>query len=69
MEPRATIRRNLDTCRRGPPLIQLMGYEQRENAVGVGGAWNVKHTHTNAHTVSLMIHRVDGTSDKDRTQP
>ena len=52
---------NLDTCKRGPPLIQLIGYEQRENAVGVGGAWNVKHTHTHTHTVSLVIHRVDGT--------
>ena len=41
-----------------------MGYEQREDAVGVGGAWNVKHT----YTVSLVIHRVDGTYGKDRTQ-
>ena len=52
MEPRATIRRNLDTCRRGPPLIQLIGYEQREDAVGVGGAWNVKHTHTHTQSVT-----------------
>ena len=54
---------NLETCRRGPPLIKLMGYELREDAVGVGGAWNVKHTHTHTHThtVSLVIHRVDGT--------
>ena len=48
---------NLDTCRPGPPLIKLMGYEQREDAVGVGGAWIVKHT----YTVSLVIQRVDGT--------
>ena len=39
--------------------MKLMGYEQREDAVRVGGAWNVKHTHT--HTVSVVIHRVDGT--------
>ena len=36
---------NLDTCRRGPPLIKLMGYEHREHAGGVGGAGNGKHTH------------------------
>ena len=98
-----------------------MGYEQREDAVGVGGAWNVKHTHThthsvtrdtqggwnlgqgsdpisthvgvaphqfnywamnigrtqwgagdqasaNTHTVSTVIHRVDGITGKDRKQ-
>ena len=44
------IGNNLDTCRRGPTLIKLMGYEQREDAVGVEGAWNVKHTHTHTHT-------------------
>ena len=60
MEPRATIRRNLDTCRRGPPLIQLMGYEQREDAVGVG-EHGMSNTHTHTHRVSLVIHRVDGT--------
>ena len=41
---------NLETCRRGPTLIKLMGYEQREDAVELGGAWNVKHTHTHTHT-------------------
>ena len=68
MEPRAMIGSNLETCKRGPPLIKLLGYEQREETVGVGGAWNVKHTHTHTHTVSLVIHRVDGTLGKDRTQ-
>ena len=49
-----------------PPLIKLMGYEHREDAVG--GAGNVKHTHT--YTVFTGIHRVDGTSgkNKNRTQ-
>ena len=64
------IKSNLDTCRRGPPLIKLMNYEQREDAVGVGGAWNVNytHAHTHTHTVSLVMHRVDGASRKDRTK-
>ena len=44
---------NLDTCRRGPPLVKLIGYEEREVAVGVGGAWNVKHTHTHTHAHSV----------------
>ena len=43
-----------------------MGYEHREDAVGEGGAGNVKHTHT--HTVSPVIHKVDGDKGKDRTQ-
>ena len=43
-----------------------MGYEHLEDAVGVWGAGNVKHTHT--HTVSPVIHTVDGASVKDRTQ-
>ena len=46
MEPRATIKRNLDTRRRGPPIIKLLGNQHREDAVGVWGAGNVKHTHT-----------------------
>ena len=37
---------NLDPCRRGPPLIKLIGYEYREDALGLGGAGNDKHTHT-----------------------
>ena len=49
MEPRAKIRRNLDTCMRGPPLIELMGYEHWGDAVGVGGANNGKYTHTYTH--------------------
>ena len=36
MEPRARIEHSLDICRRGPPQIKLMGYEYREDAVGVG---------------------------------
>ena len=47
------IKSNLDTCRRGPSLIKLMGYEQREDAVGVGGAWNVNYTHAHTHTHSV----------------
>ena len=38
MKPRARIGRNLDTCRRGPPLIKLMGYQHRAEAVGGGGS-------------------------------
>ena len=37
---------NLDTYWRGPPLIQLMGNEQREEALGVREAGKGKHTHT-----------------------
>ena len=48
------------------PIIKLMGYEHREIAVGGGRAGNGKHTHT--HTVSSVIHRVDGASDKDQKQ-
>ena len=57
---------NPDTCWRAPPLIKLMGYEQREEALGVRETGKGKHTHT--HTVSHVTHRVDGTSGKDRTQ-
>ena len=32
------------------PLIKLMCYEHREDAVGVRGAGNDKHTHTPTHT-------------------
>ena len=48
MEPlaRTRIGSNLDTCRRGSPLIKLIGYEYREDALGLGGAGNDKHTHT-----------------------
>ena len=51
MEPRAKIRRNLDTCMRGPPLIELMGYEHWGDAVGGGGSkqWQI-HTHIHTHT-------------------
>ena len=68
MEPRTRIERNLDTCKRGTPLIKSVGYEHREDAVGVGGEGYGKHTHTHTHRVSFVIHRVDGASDKDRTQ-
>ena len=59
MKPWARIRHNLDTCRRGPPLIKLMSYDHREDAVG--GAGKGKHIHTH-RTVSLVIHRMDGAS-------
>ena len=39
---------NLDTCKHGPPLIKLMGYEHQEDALGGGGAGNAKHTHTHS---------------------
>ena len=35
-----------------PPLIKLIGYEHREDAVG--GAGYVKHTHSHTHTVSRV---------------
>ena len=35
---------HFDTCKRGPTLIKLVGYEHRED--GVGEAGNVKHTPT-----------------------
>ena len=39
---------NLDTCKRGPPIIKIMGNEQREDALGVGEAGKCKHTHTHS---------------------
>ena len=68
MEPLAMIGRDLDTCKRGPPLFKVMDYEHREDAVGGGGSrqWQT-HTNTQTHTVSLVIHRMDGASVKDRT--
>ena len=59
------IGNNLDTCRRGPPLIKLIGYEYREDALGLGGAGNDKHTRTHTHTVFHGIHMVDETSGKN----
>ena len=50
MKPRARIRHNLDTCGRGPPLIKLMSYDHREDAVG--GAGKGKHIHTHTHSVT-----------------
>ena len=50
MELRAMIGRDLDTCKRGPPLIKLMDYEHREDAVGGGGASNRQHTQTHTRT-------------------
>ena len=65
MEPRARITHNLDTCRRGPPLIKLMSYEHREDAVV--GAGKGKHIHTHMHNVPRDTQ--DGWSlGKDRTQ-
>ena len=45
VEPRAMIRSNHDACRRGPPLIKLMGYEHLEDALG-GGRSRQRQTHT-----------------------
>ena len=66
VEPRLMIRSNHDTCRHGLPLFKIMGYQHREDAVGGGGSkqWQI-HTHT--HGVSIVIHRMDGGSGKDRT--
>ena len=49
------------------PLIKLVGYDHREDAVDGGGSrqWQ---THTLTHTVSLLVHRVDGASAEDRMQ-
>ena len=53
VEPRARIGPNLHTCNRSPPLIKLVGYEHREDAVGGGGSRQCQtHTHTHTHTVS-----------------
>ena len=50
------------------PLIKLMGYEHREDAVRVGElAMTHTQTHAHTHTVFLVIHRMDGGSGKDRT--
>ena len=51
MEPRAKIESNLDTCKRGHPIIKLMGYEHREDTDGGGGSrqWQIE-THTHIHT-------------------
>ena len=70
MEPRARIGLELDTCKRGTPLIKIICQEHREDAIGGGGSrqWQ-SHTNTHTHTVSLVIHRMDGASFKDRTQP
>ena len=52
MEPRARIGLNIYTCWIGPPLIQLMGYEHREDAVGSGGRMQCQtHTHKRIHSV------------------
>ena len=57
VEPRSMIRSNHDTCRHGPPLIKLMGYEHQEDAMrGRGSKQCQIHTHT--QTVFFVIHRV-----------
>ena len=53
MEPRAKIGSNLDTSKRGPPLLKLMFYEHREDAVGGGGS---RQWQTHIQTVSPVIH-------------
>ena len=46
-----------------PPLIKLMGYEHREEAVGGEGSrqWQI-HTHTHTHTQSVLRDTQDGWS-------
>ena len=65
MEPRAKSGSNLDTCKRGPPLLKLMFYGHREDAVGGGGR---RQWQTHTQTVSPVIHRVDRASGNDRKQ-
>ena len=67
MEPQAMIGSHIDTCRRGLPLLRILGYEHRKDAVRCGGSrqWQ---THTHTPTVSLVIHSVDGASGKDQSQ-
>ena len=50
MEPQAKIGSNLDSCKRGPPIIKLMGYEHREDTDEGGGSrqWQID-THTHIH--------------------
>ena len=59
MEPRARIRHNLDTVGDASPLIKLMSYEHREDAVGGAGKGTHPHTHAQCPT---MTHRMDGDS-------
>ena len=59
VEPRAMIRSNHDTCRHGPPLIKIMGYQHREDAVGGGGS---KQWQTHTHTQSVHRDTQDGWS-------
>ena len=60
-EPRAMIRSNLDTRRRGLLLINLMVHEHREDAVGCGRSRQCQiHTHT--HTQSVPRDTQDGWS-------
>ena len=40
-----------------PPLIEIVGYAHREDAVGDGGAGNAKHTHTHTHTHAHSVPR------------
>ena len=44
-----------------PPLIKLMGYENREDSMGGGGSrqWQ---THKHTHTQSVLRHTQDGWS-------
>ena len=46
--------------------IILMGYEHREDAFWGGGSRHWQ-THKHTHSVSLVIHRVDGASAKNPT--
>ena len=59
VEPRSRIRSNHDTCRHGLPLIKLMGYEHREDAVGGGGS---KQCQIHTHTQSVHRDTQDGCS-------
>ena len=65
MELQATICRNFDACKFCLPLIKLVSYEHREDAVGGGGS---KQWQTHTHTMSPVIHRVDGASGNDLKQ-
>ena len=63
MEPLGMIGSNLDTCKRGPPLIKLMGYEHREDKVeGEGSRQWPTHTNKHTHTHSIPCDSQGGLS-------
>ena len=69
MEPWARIGRDLDTCKRDPPPIKLMGYEDWEGAVEGWGSRQWKtHTNTHRHTHSVPCDLQGGWSLGQRSE-